>query len=131
VCWTDKPATCRLGRPIWSRYPSRGLFQPRRSHVDAGSASILLAVAGTLPASLFVLDVSEAEILSELSYVKRVATHSRFCWEGEESRKDFLAIVGKHGLGMELHSVHGKYAMAERHDFSVFAFCSDLETARQ
>ena len=52
-------------------------------------------------------------------------------FECEESRKDFLAIMGKHGLGMELHSVHGEFAMAERHDFSVVAFCSDFETARQ
>jgi len=51
--------------------------------------------------------------------------------ERQESRKDFLAIMGKHGLGMELHSVHGEFAMAERHDFSVVAFCSDFETARQ
>ena len=51
--------------------------------------------------------------------------------ECKESGKDFLAIMGKHGLGMELHSVHGEFAVAERHDFSVVAFCSDFETPRQ
>ncbi len=54
-----------------------------------------------------------------------------FWFDCKESGKDFLAIMGKHGLGMELHSVHGEFAMAERHDFSVVAFCSDFETARQ
>jgi hypothetical protein len=49
----------------------------------------------------------------------------------EEPRKDFFAVMGKHGLGMELHSVHGEFAMAERHDFSVVAFCSDFERAGQ
>ena len=85
-----------------------------------------------LPASLFVLDVSEAEILRELSSVKRLVTPYGVLWcKREESRKDFFAIMGKHGFGMELHSVHGEFAMAERHDFSVVAFCSDFETARQ
>src|SRR5206468_10899199 len=113
-------------------YPSRGFFQPRRSHVDAGSASILLAVAGMLPASLSVLDVSEAEILREPSFVKCLVTpFGVLCSKRQESRKDFLAIVGKHRLGMELHSVRGELTMAERHDFSVVAFCSDFETARQ
>jgi hypothetical protein len=49
----------------------------------------------------------------------------------QKSREDFLAIPGKHGLGMELHSVHGEFAMTERHDFSVIAFCGDFETRRQ
>ena len=85
-----------------------------------------------LPASLFVLDVSKAEISRELSFVKCLVTPCGVLWsKREESRKDFLAIMGKHGLGMELHSVHGEFAMAERHDFSVVAFCSDFETARQ
>ena len=89
-------------------------------------------MAGMLPASLFVLDVSEAEILRELSFVKCLATPCGKLWfGGQESRKDALAIMSKHGLGMELHSVHGEFAMAERHDFSVVAFCSDFETARQ
>lgn len=57
--------------------------------------------------------------------------HGKLWFDCEESREDFLAIMGKHGLGMELHSVHGEFAMAERHDFSVVAFCSDFETARQ
>ena len=89
-------------------------------------------MAGMLPASLFVLDVSETEILRELSFVKCLVTpYGVLCCESEESSEDFLAIMGKHGLGMELDSVHGKFAMAERHDFSVVAFCSDFETARQ
>ena len=89
-------------------------------------------MAGMLPAILFVIDVSEAEILRELSFVKSLVTPFGVLWsKRQESRKDFLAIMGKHGLGMELHSVHGEFAMAERHDFSVVAFCSDFETARQ
>jgi hypothetical protein len=52
-------------------------------------------------------------------------------YKRQKSREDFLPIMGKHGLGMELHPVHGKFAMAERHDFSVVAFCGDFETARQ
>ena len=54
-----------------------------------------------------------------------------FWFDSKESRKDFFAIMGKHGLGMKLHSVHREFAMAERHDFAVVAFCSDFETARQ
>ena len=57
--------------------------------------------------------------------------HGKLWFDCEESHKDFLAIMGKHRLGMELHSVYGEFAMAERHDFSVVAFCSDFETARQ
>src|SRR5947199_8823081 len=69
---------------------------------------------------------------SQRSCVSRFVTrYASFSLEGDESRKDFLAIMGKHGLGMELHSVHGEFAMAERHDFSVAAFCSDFETAGQ
>jgi len=51
--------------------------------------------------------------------------------ECEKSRENLLAIVSKHRLGMELHAVHGEFAMAERHDFSVIAYCSDFETRRQ
>ena len=57
--------------------------------------------------------------------------HGKLWFYCEESRKDFLAIMGKHGLGMELHSVHVEFEMADRHDFSIVAFCSDFETARQ
>src|SRR6516162_9799507 len=32
---------------------------------------------------------------------------------------------------MKLHSVHGEFAMAECHNFSVIAFCGDFETHRQ
>ena len=112
--------------------PFAWIFQPRGSHVDSGNASILLAVAGILPARLFVLDVSEVEILRELSFVKCLVTPCGVVWfDCEESRENALTISRKHGLGMELHSVHGEFAMAERHDFSVVAFCSDFETARQ
>ena len=49
----------------------------------------------------------------------------------EKPRKDLLAISRKHRLGMKLHSVHGEFAMAERHDFSVVTFCCDFEAAGQ
>ncbi len=57
--------------------------------------------------------------------------HGKLWFDCEESRENFLAIVSKDGLGMELHTVHGEFAMTERHDFSVVAFCSDFETTRQ
>ena len=54
-------------------------------------------MAGMLPASLFVLDVSEAEILREFSYLKRFVTRYRsFGCESEESREDALTIPCKH-----------------------------------
>ena len=48
-----KSATCRLVRPTWSRSPSHRALQPIRLRVELGSASILLAVVGTLPTSGF------------------------------------------------------------------------------
>ena len=57
--------------------------------------------------------------------------HGKLWFDCQESSEDFLAIMGKHGLGMELHWSHGELAMAERHDFSVVAFCGDFETDRQ
>ena len=71
-------------------------------------------------------------MLSEGSYVRPFATRYAGFWlEGYESPKNFPAIRSENRLGMELHSVHGEFAMAERHDFSVVAFCSDFETPRQ
>ncbi len=57
--------------------------------------------------------------------------YGKLWFDCEESSKDLFAIMSEHGLGMELHSVHVEFAMAERHDFSVVAFCNDFETARQ
>ena len=93
---------------------------------------MLLAVAGMLPTALFALDVSKAKILRELSFVKCLVTPCGVLWsKRQKSREDALTVSRKHGFGMELHSVHREFAMAERHDFSVVAFCSDFETARQ
>jgi hypothetical protein len=84
-----------------------------------------------LPASPLVLNVSDAEISGELSFVKCLLTPAGVLWRKcQKPREDFLAIAGKHGFGVKLHSVHGEFAMTERHDFSVVAFCGDFEAGR-
>jgi hypothetical protein len=49
----------------------------------------------------------------------------------KESRQNVLALWRENRFRVELHSLHRKLTMAQRHDFAVVALGGDFETRRK